>query len=282
VDLSKDLTFDQWVSDFMQPFGNLLTLATTRPNAVTGLSVYSRDKTVSTSKGDREVPIELFYQPSWREKVQSKRLFPHDMLFTLHDVAGGFGDIVTRWLRVAKELDSVCSLFFGVRYVSGLFLQHKFLNTVQAAESYHRRRMVNQVLPPQEHADRISSILQGAPLQDRGWLRQHLEYSNEPSLQARMTELVDATEHVVSPLVRQKKRFTRRVVDTRHYLTHYDESLRTRAASGDELYYITQALSFMVEACLLRELGLPPEQCRELFRRNQRYSYAVSHLRESG
>ena len=282
VDLSHDLTFDQWQTAFVLPLRNLLTLATTRPNAVTRISMYSEDTTVSTSKGDREVPIELFYQQVWHENVEPKRLFPHDMLFTLHDVAQDFDGVVGNWLRVAKELDSVCNLFFSVRYLPGLYSEHQFLNTVQAAESYHRRRITNEVLAAGEHEKRVASILERTPGEHREWLGQRLVYSNEPSLRDRLNDLLDTTQEVLSPLVQDRKRFVQNVVDTRNYFTHYDPDLRSKAAPGSKLYSLTQTLSFMVEACLLNELGLGPERRRELFQRNQRYAYAVSHKGQTG
>jgi hypothetical protein len=242
VDLGEDLTFDEWVINFVLPFRNLLTLATTRPNAITRISVYSEHKTVSTPKGDREVPIDLFYQQVWHEKLQAKRLFPHDMLLTLHDVAEDFGEIVRRWLRVAKELDSVCNLLFSVRYRPG-FSENRFLNTVQAVEPYHRTKTGSR----------------------RRSLRSCIRY------------LLAATQEVVSPLITDENSFLRKVVATRNYYTHHDPRLRKKAATGSELYWLTQTLTFMVEACLLDELGLAAERRRELFQRNQRYVYAVSH-----
>ena len=277
VDLGHDLTLDEWWSDFVLPFRNLLTLATTRPNALTRISVYSEDKTVSTSKGDREVPVDLFYQQVWHEKVQAKRLFPHDMLFTLHDVAEDFGAVVKHWLRVAKELDSVCNLFFSVSHLPGLYSENQFLNTVQAAESYHRRRIRNRVLPRALHRERVRSIFHQVPAEHEEWLKQVLAYSNEPTLRHRMSDLLDVTQEVVSPLITDQDGFVRKVVDTRNYFTHYDPHLRSKAATRSELHWLRETLSFMVEACLLRELGLAAERRRDLFQRNRRYVYAVSH-----
>lgn len=282
VDLSQDLTFDEWVRGFVLPFRNLLTLATTRPNALTRISVYSRDKTFSTPKGDTEAAIDLFYQQVWHEKVQAKPLFPHNMLFTLHDVAQDFDGVVSNWLRVAKELDSVCNLFFSVSYLPGLYSENQFLNTVQAAESYHRRRIGNSVFPRALHRERVKSILSQAPPEHGEWLKQVLTYSNEPTLRDRMADLLDLTQEVVSPLITDQKRFVGKVVDTRNYFTHYDPRLRSKGTVGSELYRLTQTLSFMVEACLLHELGLAPERRRELFKRNQRYAYAVSHKGQTG
>jgi hypothetical protein len=247
VDLREDLTFDEWLTNFAGPLQNLLTLATMRPNAVTRISVYSRDKSLTTSKGEREVPIDLFYQQVWHEKVQAKPLFPHDMLFTLHDVAEDFGSVLKRWLRVAKELDGVCNLFFSVRY-RPTFSENLFLNTVQAVEPYHRAKTGGR----------------------RRSLRNCISY------------LLAVTQEVASSLITDENTFIRKVVATRNYYTHHDPRLRRKAATGSELYWLTQTLSFMVEACLLDELGLAPERRRELFKRNQRYVYAVSHKGQTG
>jgi hypothetical protein len=242
VDLSQHLTFDEWLTNFVAPFANLLTLGTTRPNAVTHISMYSEHKTLSTPKGDTEVPVEVFYQQVWNEKSQAKPLFPHDMLFTLHDVAEDFDGVVSNWLRVAKELDSVCNLLFSVRY-RPVFSENRFLNTVQAVEPYHRTKIGSR----------------------RRSLRNSIRY------------LLGVAQEVASPLITDEKSFVRKVIATRNYYTHHDPRLRKKAATGSELYWLTQTLSFMMEACLLDELGVAAERRRELFQRNQRYVYAVSH-----
>lgn len=279
VEAKAELSLDEWFSSFVSPMQNLLTLATMRANAVTDLTLFSASKTVSTSRGEKELPIDVYYSPVYKDGREGKILSPYDMLFTLADVRPQFDQVIQGWFHVAEELDSVCNLFFSLAYRPATYVENRFLPLVQAAESYHRRRMRNTVLPRNAHRERMKDILESVPHQHRGWLKSRLDYGNEPSLAERLQELVAATEDVTKPLVADPDEFVRKVKNTRNYLTHYDTGLKKKAAHGTELFRLAEVLSFMVQACFLGELGLTGEKRAKLFRRNQRYAYAVKQAR---
>lgn len=275
IEAQEAQPFEGWLSQLIYPLQNFLSLATARPNSILDLVVYSEQKTVNGPNGNVELPIEVVFRTVFHEAEPHKPLFPHDMLFILQDVRDDFSEVIGRWLEVADELDSVCNLFFSVQYKPEMYLEQRFLSMVRAAESYHRRRFSNQVLSEEEHRNRVDFILAQTPEKYRNWLAERLQYSNEPSLRRRIKELISVVDEVVSPLVPDRRSFIQKIVDTRHFLTHYDPSLRDRAARGAELHQSTQTLSFLVQACFLRELGFSSQRCVELFRRNQRYLFAL-------
>ena len=65
---------------------------------------------------------------------------------------------------------------------------------------------------------------------------------------------------------KERKSFINRVVATRNYLTHFDQSLEPQAARGEELYRITEKLKLLIEICLLRESGFEEERIRDLIK----------------
>lgn len=69
--------------------------------------------------------------------------------------------------------------------------------------------------------------------------------------------------------------FIKQVRNTRNYLTHYDKSLQGKAIKGEDLYWLTQTLEFLLQACFLKGLGFSTEQCVALFKRNKQYQFAV-------
>jgi hypothetical protein len=276
IEANEESPFDELHSQFIYPLQNLLTMATARPNSLVNVSVYSAAKTATRADGTvRELPVQVIFPLAYHGVEPGRRLMPDDMLFTLQDVAQNFSGVIERWLEVADELDSVCNLFFGVQYSPRMYLEHQFLNMVQATESYHRRRHTNQVLPEVEHRNRIDSILATSEERYREWLAEKLKWSNEPSLRHRIRELIEIADGVISALAPDKEPFIQKVVDTRNFLVHQDPCLEDKAAEGAELYRLTQTLSFLVQTCFLRELGLSPERCVELFRKNRRYVYAM-------
>ncbi|HMG76672.1 MAG TPA: HEPN domain-containing protein [Pyrinomonadaceae bacterium] len=178
VKADKEYAFHDLIYQFIRPLQNLLSLATTKPNSILELNVFSKRVFCEKEDGERvETPIQLCFQQKYFEPRLSKLLIPDYMLFTLHDIANNFQAVMERWFSISNELDSVCNLFFGIQYTPTLNLENKFLNTVQAVESYHRRRMKNEVLPKAEHERLKSAVLNKVDAEHRAWLKGLLAYA---------------------------------------------------------------------------------------------------------
>jgi hypothetical protein len=280
IEADRERGFDDLFQHYIRPFQNFLTLATTKPNSVVSIKVFSKHIYFEKSDGTGvvETPIEILFPQRHLEAKPDKLLIPDYMLFTLHDVTD-FQSTIERWLRVSEELDSVCNLFFGVMYNSRMYLEQEFLNIVQAIESYHRRRMKKTVLPKDEHKARIRAILSETPDEYKDWLKEILNYSNEPRLRQRLIELFEKAEIILSPIISNKEEFAKKVADTRNYHTHYDQRLKDKTAKGGEMALLTKQLSYMLQACLLLELNFSQEKCVEVFRRNQDYIQIMSSIK---
>jgi hypothetical protein len=277
IEVQEELTFQDWHCRFIYPLQNLLSLATGRPNSLTNVCVYVRGGTSATLNDDvQELPIEVIFSKHYYEAERGKLLLPEDMLFTLKDIESNFSGVLENWLKLSSDLDSVLDLFFSVQYSPRMYEENKFLNITQALESYHRRRVSNQDITEEEHNNRLEAILAQTPEEHRNWLKGKLNYSNEPSFRTRIKELIETANEVISPLVGNKKLFKQKVYESRNYYTHYDLSLKERAASNTELYWLTQTLSFLIKACFLRELGFTPERSTELICRTHRYKFQLN------
>ncbi len=280
IEPERELTLDELKTRFVQPLANLLTLATNRPNAITELVVYARGNYLEVpGHDDYAIPIQVIFRQVSFEAESDTPLLPQDMLFTLADV-DDFQGMVECWLTASGELDSVCNLFFGVQYSPQMYVEHRFLSLVQALESYHRRRWPNDVLPKAQHKQRVEAILERTPEEYRSWLRELLNFSNEPRLAQRLSDLVAYVGPAIAPLVRDPAAFVKVVKDTRNYYTHYDKTLARKAADQLDLYWLAQTLSYLLQGCLLRELGLSLDRCAELFSRNRRYQHAIRQAQD--
>lgn len=279
IKLEEELTLKELDIQYIRRLQDLISLATNRPNSITDLLVYSNEKVETVMNRTGEIPIEVVFQQKDQEERQESLLPPNKLLFTLRDrsVAERFSEIIERWLTKTDidELGDVFNLFFSVLYARDLLLEMEFLNIAFAAELYHRKRFSNEVLPKNEHKARITSILNAAPAAHAEWLKRVLNFSNEPFFRSRIDELVEMTKEVVSPLFSDKDYFVNKVKDTRHYRVHNVSSLKKKAATGEELYWITKTLSYLVQACLLIELGLTSQDCVELFSKNRDYQLAL-------
>jgi hypothetical protein len=280
IEADHEYDFGGLMVRFIRPFQNFLSLATARPNSILDVEVYSEHVRIVTLGGSvgSETPVHVIFQQRHSEAKPDKTLIPDDMLFTLHDAGDNFQGMVGRWLGLSEELDSVCNLFFGVQYTPDMYPENQFLNIAQAVESYHRRRFNNHVLPKAEHRARKREIISTVDARHREWLEGILAYSNEPRLEHRVRELVASVHETLSPLIPVAEDFARRVKDTRNYYTHYDKRLTEKAAKGADLFWLTRQLSYLLQACMLNELGFTAERSAQLFNRNQSFVHAINQL----
>jgi ApeA N-terminal domain 1 len=240
VERENGITIKDWSQEVSRPLQDFLSLATLETNVIDKLLLYSDELVEQGLTQPHRVPIELVYQQSVTAPVERKRPHPAQMLFGYSDVGDNFASILNAWFRIEDELDSVCALFFSVRYRIDMYTEQKFLNYAHAAESYHRRRLPATGGARLRFGNRLDALL------DEMWL-------------------------AIAPIVGDKTAFVRSVVDTRNYLTHYDASKKSRAASGPRLFWLGEALGVIVQACLLRELALPTEKIHEYISKDWRY-----------
>ena len=59
------------------------------------------------------------------------------------------------------------------------------------------------------------------------------------------------------------------IYDNRNYLTHYNAKLTGRAAKGARLLQLVEILKLLLQACFLRELGLPETTIKEFVSRSR-------------
>jgi Apea-like HEPN len=203
-----------------------------------------------------------------------------DMIFTLADIEPDASAALDSWFRASETLDSVCGLFFAIYYNPRMFVEQRFLNLVFALESYHRRRVRNAAVSDVKHSLRVAALLGKAPQKYRKWLRYRLRYSNEPDLRQRLKDLLLRAALLADELLPDSKRFLDKVTSTRNYYTHYDASLRDRAArAADSLYWGSEVLRTLLTDCLLSELGIPADKRAQRIRERPNYPMIAKGVR---
>jgi ApeA N-terminal domain 1 len=186
-----------------------------------------------------------------------------------------------RWLNIHDNIKHICDLYFGIKYADFMYGEQRFYSIVQALESYHRIQIVNEQTSKEDHEHKLKEIYESIPSRHLDWLKNKLHFSNEPNLKDRIEYLVDFHNQVVDPFIKNRDNFLKKVRDTRNYYTHYDRSLDNKFAKGEELFRLTQILSFLLQSCLLKELGCTPDRCAELISKDKKYRYAIEAVKQS-
>lgn len=255
------------MAEKLQNFLSLATMSPTRPEIFYGFT-----KTCAVTKEDKTIypAVEAVFCLAFSSET-TKSLMPDEMLFNYSDIKGKTSTVLKNWLNKQEKLKPIFDLYFSTMYNPHLYLENEFLSIVQAVESYHRRTMKNFDLAEDEHKKRIDAILNVTPQQHKEWLDSHLEYSNEPKLRKRLKELFKEGSDVMGKFAEESESLIQKTLDTRNYLTHYDEKLRSKAATGQELYMLTFHLKMLLETAFLKELGMDKDTIKTLVERNRVY-----------
>ncbi|MGA2738552.1 MAG: HEPN domain-containing protein [Bryobacteraceae bacterium] len=264
------------LQDYMKTatrFEHFLTLAT--GSLVRTGSIKAVIRTEQADAAAHPFIVDILYQPV--RNAARRNPGAEEFLFSLPDINGLEQDCFRNWFAKAEWLDPVCALYFGTLYNPSKYLDFNFLALVQAVEAYHRRASDETDLPPCQHEARMKDILDAAPPAHRDWLGQKLTYSNELSLRRRLKILFAQFSYLLDEVIADRKTTISAICDNRNYLTHYDAALRGRAATGASLLVMVEVLKLLLQACFLRELGLPDATIKE-FASRSRTVRMIRHL----
>lgn len=225
-------------------------------------------------------PVKIYYTFIGITK-ESKGLLPFQMFFSLEDISDKFEYYIQNWFKRVELLEPIYSLYFGTLYNPHMYLEHQFLNIVQALESYHRRVHGGDYQERDKYLKGLYiTFVRSIPNDlDSGFeesLKRKLKYLNEYSLRKRLKEILNNCSLNLPKSFGDKRAqelFIEQVADTRNYLTHFDVELKEKAVEGGALYSLLKKLKVLVEVCLLREVGFSDDNISNLI--SKRYKRTI-------
>lgn len=233
---------------------DLVSVATHTACAIEELTVHHADFWRETPEGLRPEPLTVFAR--FGDAVEPVKRQHWDLLFTYEQLGGVEG--LARWLDAASVLRPVLGTLMTIRYASSIYAENRMQNVAHAAETFHRLRFDNQVIPVDDHEARLARIFGSLEAEDGKWLRQRLQYSNEPNLRRRLRELADFAGDAFTEFVGDPKRWSHVVSTARNRLTHYQgEEPRVEG-----LHFLSESLYLLVLLCILHAAGADDDLLR--------------------
>ncbi len=220
--------------------------------SLTSVIGYSSD--ITRGKKNNEIPIEIYFKSTLSSKNNPK-IHRIDMLFRYRDVSDKFHEILTNWLERHEVYMETFNEYFTSRYGAYKYLEGEFLSLVRGIEAFHRKNSQDTEMPEEQFRDMVSTILKYSPNENREWIERKLRYSNELSLQKRMKKMLEPFKRFYGNEVKRKS-FVNKVVNTRNYLIHFDESLAKDAAEREELWKLRMKLEALFQLHLLKLIGM--------------------------
>lgn len=275
------LQLEEFLERYLHDLSNFVTLGVGAPVRTTAIAGVLPP--ASTDPREHESRVEILFRGRDHHVTDVKRRW--DMLFTLPDLGPFAEQAFRRWFQRASELRAIYDLYFGTLFQERAYLHQRFLMLAQALESYHRCTVSGTLAPSDLFAPLLASLRsvveESRPIIGRDATEAFLgklTYLNEVSLRRRLRELYATHKPIASQMIRNGPRFVTRVLDTRNYHTHYDSAAESSAVSGADLLLLSEQMRFLLELCLMSELGLPSETVDALVKRHQRYAGLTSRL----
>ncbi|MHC4618373.1 MAG: ApeA N-terminal domain 1-containing protein [Planctomycetota bacterium] len=204
-------------------------------------------------------PISLL----WKQNISfplPKARHRFELTLTLREMSGEIGGIMRRWHDTRLKYEPAHNLFFTVlRMRRELNLENLFLNLCHVLEVYHRIKSGVTYMNAEEYRALLDTIVASVPEGHRQHIRQRLEYGNELSLRQRLKQLYDLLPQKIQSRIGPKKMFCNLIVNTRNYLTHYDESIKSQALTTEGMMKYEYILIAICKVVLLLEAGVSPE-----------------------
>lgn len=190
------------------------------------------------------------------------------MIFALKDVNTKLVAWLQNWFAISDRLEEVLRLY-NLAVSTQQTLVDRFLTFAQAVEVYHRQINDEPYVDEAKFAEIYTALMSSIPKETDNRLKQriadNLKWANSPSLRARLKSIQRKHETLNLRLFKDFNSFVQDVVGTRNYLTHYDETGESQARlDGQSLFNMGERLKFILEICLLSELGVRNEEMQQL------------------
>ena len=199
--------------------------------------------------------VEIYYLMRGIPNLNEKLNIFH-MLFCFKDISNKLELVLKKWFERKNSLSAVFQLYFASMYSPSLYLEYEFLSLVQAIEAYCRIRYMGKYVSDGEYEiifDKIfKSVVKNTKNGLQSSLRNRLKYGNELSLKTRICRIFKEDIEITKLFIRDKENFIDKVVNTRNYLIHQDESLKELSFKVEELFSVNIKLKIMIEKCLLK------------------------------
>ncbi|PTP10069.1 ApeA N-terminal domain 1-containing protein [Vibrio splendidus] len=273
-------TFLRLESSDKVPLGDFISLA----HKITTLVSFAVDNNVSLNSvyatiaddSDKKDAVRVIYQSLPYSKDKPKIEW-HNMLFRF----GQFGDnaelMINNWLEAYENIDPSLNLYFSTKTGVYKYLDGKFLALAQGLETYHRRTSNETLMPEDEFNDLIGHIVGSCPDEHKKWLSGRLMHGNEINLGKRIKSIISPFKDTIGTS-RERNKFIRKIVDTRNYLTHYNEALKDSYPTGKELWLLCNKMEAIFQLHFLQVIGFSNNEIKNIIINNNKLRDKVSKI----
>lgn len=175
--------------------------------------------------------------------------------------------VVSMQIDAYDSIKPSFDLYFSTKTGGYKYVDPKFIALSQAIETYHRRTSRETLMSIEKFDDLKNQIINQCPEEHKKWLEGRIQHGNEISLSKRVKRIIEPFKEAIGSSAEREK-LINKISVTRNYLTHYNESLASQAASGIELVHLTMKIEVIFQLNMLQILGFTKEEIMSIIQGN--------------
>jgi ApeA N-terminal domain 1/Apea-like HEPN len=271
--VSLDSLLDAWI----RPIQDMLIVLVGRPVRMTDLSLQPSGSERGTTH--RVAFNGLQMGPHIDVTPEQLLSWGSDTMLCRRELTQPFADLVSGWFTAQEELSEATTLLTSPFYAPFMYSEHRYAATFQSAESIARKRYTGNEKAREEHAARVSAIVEAArsreiPEETVEWAERVLRSRNDKPLAALIDELVTDAGELGSLIVAQDPEFARHAASARTRVSHPGGD----TISTEQRYWYGHVLLWLVRARLATEAGLDAEVVYSRIVQRGNFTQAVAKL----
>ncbi len=186
------------------------------------------------------------------------------------------GKLLSNWYLKSDELKTPFQLYFGVLLQTDMPLEFRYLALLQAIESYQRLKKFNKYMSDQTYepikSELIKAILDTVTSDHRAALKDRIKYGNEYSLRKRLNMILSSIpKDLKKKITNNDSKFVDKVVTTRNYLTHRDDSDTMNVLDTKGILHASERLKLLLLILFLREIEVDARKIEHVISTNWRF-----------
>lgn len=224
----------------------------------------------NTKKSKRSIPLHIFSPYRRKEYERNEKLKSSSMLFSWEDVSNR-NDVFVRWVLEYTRIEEIVDALVLLKSTD-ISEQMRFTTIINALEAVHRRYFHSKRQKDEDYTARVEKILSVVTDEDdKKLISSRLEYGNEISLRSRLKEVYAIGEkHGIS---KPSKSTTNKILETRNYYTHGDETKKGKILNYGDLYEANSILGKYLKLLLLHKIGVSDEELTAIVKKSPHFRF---------
>ncbi len=220
--------------------------------------------------GNRNLPLYILSPYRRKEYEREEKRKHSNMLFSWEDVSNR-DKVFVRWVLEYKRIEEIVDTLVLLKSTA-VSEEMRFTTIINALEAVHRRYFNSKRQSDEDYQTRLDGILSLiSDENDKKLVGSRLEYGNEISLRSRLKEVCSIGEKY--GITKPSKTTINKILETRNYYTHGDESKKGNILDYMGLYTANSLLGKYLKVLLLQIIGVKEDELKAIVGKSPQFQY---------